>query len=87
MIHVKTKIDRADKDLIAELGTFSAAHDSRGTGDVRGSLHPAIKPIDRDMKFCGSAFTVKCHPPRQPHAAGCDSATHSRGDVPDRLFR
>ena len=61
MIHVKTKIDRADKDLIAELGTFSAAtiHEAQGR---KGSLHPAIKPIDRDMKFCGSAFTVKCHP-------------------------
>ncbi len=71
MIHVKTKIDRADKDLIAELGTFSAAtiHEAQGR---KGSLHPAIKPIDRDMKFCGSAFTVKCHPRDQPHAAGCD---------------
>lgn len=46
MIHVKTKIDRADKDLIAELGTFSAAtiHEAQGR---KGSLHPAIKPIDR----------------------------------------
>lgn len=32
MIHVKTKIDRADKDLIAELGDVLRGHDSRGTG-------------------------------------------------------
>lgn len=61
MVHVTTKIDRADSALIAELGTFSAAtiHEAQGRS---GALDDAIKPLDRDMSFCGSAFTVVCHP-------------------------
>ncbi|MEU1985271.1 4-carboxy-4-hydroxy-2-oxoadipate aldolase/oxaloacetate decarboxylase [Nocardia sp. NPDC019395] len=61
MVHVTTKIDRADKALIDELGTFSAAtiHEAQGR---KGALDSGIKPIDRDMSFCGSAFTVVCHP-------------------------
>ncbi|MFI6364896.1 4-carboxy-4-hydroxy-2-oxoadipate aldolase/oxaloacetate decarboxylase [Nocardia sp. NPDC050630] len=61
MVHVTTKIDRADHALIAELGTFSAAtiHEAQGR---KGALDSGIKPIDRDMSFCGSAFTVICHP-------------------------
>ncbi|MGY4098931.1 4-carboxy-4-hydroxy-2-oxoadipate aldolase/oxaloacetate decarboxylase [Nocardia sp. R16R-3T] len=61
MVHVTTKIDRADRALIDELGTFSAAtiHEAQGR---LGALDSDIKPIDRDMSFCGSAFTVVCHP-------------------------
>ncbi|WP_433715269.1 4-carboxy-4-hydroxy-2-oxoadipate aldolase/oxaloacetate decarboxylase [Nocardia sp. CA-084685] len=61
MVHVTTKIDRADRALIDELGTFSAAtiHEAQGR---TGALDSGIKPIDRDMSFCGSAFTVVCHP-------------------------
>ena len=61
MVHVTTKIDRADQVLIDELGTFSAAtiHEAQGR---KGALDSDIKPIDRDMSFCGSAFTVVCHP-------------------------
>ncbi|WP_433755367.1 4-carboxy-4-hydroxy-2-oxoadipate aldolase/oxaloacetate decarboxylase [Nocardia sp. CA-135398] len=61
MVHVTTKIDRADRALIDELGTFSAAtiHEAQGR---KGALDSGIKPIDRDMSFCGSAFTVVCHP-------------------------
>lgn len=61
MVHVTTKIDRADRALIDELGTFSAAtiHEAQGR---KGALDSDIKPIDRDMSFCGSAFTVVCHP-------------------------
>lgn len=61
MVHVTTKIDRADRQLIDELGTFSAAtiHEAQGRS---GALDDAIKPLDRDMSFCGSAFTVVCHP-------------------------
>ena len=61
MVHVTTKIDRADRRLIDELGRFSAAtiHEAQGR---KGALDSAIKPIDRDMAFCGSAFTVVCHP-------------------------
>lgn len=61
MVHVTTKIDRADSALIEELGTFSAAtiHEAQGRS---GALDSDIKPIDREMSFCGSAFTVVCHP-------------------------
>ncbi len=61
MVHVTTKIHRADTTLIDELGAFSAAtiHEAQGR---KGALDPGIKPIDRDMSFCGSAFTVVCHP-------------------------
>ena len=61
MVHVTTKIDRAEQALIDELGTFSAAtiHEAQGR---KGALDSAIKPIDREMSFCGSAFTVVCHP-------------------------
>lgn len=61
MVHVTTKIRRADTALIDELGTFSAAtiHEAQGR---KGALDSGIKPIDRDMSFCGSAFTVVCHP-------------------------
>lgn len=61
MVHVTTRINRADQDLIDEVSTFSAAtiHEAQGR---RGALDSAIKPIDRTMAFCGSAFTVVCHP-------------------------
>ena len=61
MVHVTTKIDRVDKALIDELSTFSAAtiHEAQGR---KGALDSDIKPIDRGMSFCGSAFTVVCHP-------------------------
>ncbi len=47
MIHVKTKIDRADKDLIAELGgTFSAAtiHEAQGRKGVAASGDQTDRP-------------------------------------------
>ena len=61
MIHVTTKIDRADAGLVDELGRFSAAtiHEAQGR---KGALDSDIKPIDSNMSFCGSAFTVVCHP-------------------------
>jgi 4-hydroxy-4-methyl-2-oxoglutarate aldolase len=61
MVHVTTKIDRADPAAVKDLATFSAAtiHEAQGR---KGALDPAIKPIDRDMAFCGTAFTVACHP-------------------------
>ncbi|MFC0454311.1 4-carboxy-4-hydroxy-2-oxoadipate aldolase/oxaloacetate decarboxylase [Rhodococcus jostii] len=61
MVHVTTKIDRADKAAIDRLGAFSAAtiHEAQGR---KGALDSGIKPIDRDMSFCGSVFTVVCHP-------------------------
>lgn len=61
MIHVTTKIDRADAGLVDEIGRFSAAtiHEAQGR---KGALDSDIKPIDWNMSFCGSAFTVVCHP-------------------------
>jgi 4-hydroxy-4-methyl-2-oxoglutarate aldolase len=61
MVHVTTKIARADRALIAELGSFSAAtiHEAQGR---KGALDSGIKPIDEKSSFCGSAFTVVCHP-------------------------
>ena len=61
MVHVTTKIDRADAAVVKDLATFSAAtiHEAQGR---KGAVNSAIKPIDRDMHFCGTAFTVVCHP-------------------------
>jgi 4-hydroxy-4-methyl-2-oxoglutarate aldolase len=61
MVHVSTKIDRADPAVVKDLAAFSAAtiHEAQGR---KGAVDPAIKPIDRDMHFCGTAFTVVCHP-------------------------
>ncbi|OAK51384.1 4-carboxy-4-hydroxy-2-oxoadipate aldolase/oxaloacetate decarboxylase [Rhodococcoides kyotonense] len=61
MVHVTTKIDRPAKELVDELGAFSAAtiHEAQGRS---GAFDSGIKPLDRDMSFCGPAFTVVCHP-------------------------
>jgi len=61
MIHVTTKIERASEQTIQGLGAFSAAtiHEAQGR---RGALASTIKPIDRDSRFIGSAFTVVCAP-------------------------
>lgn len=61
MVHVTTKIERAAASDIARLGEFTAAtiHEAQGR---RGALDSNIKPIDRDMSFVGSAFTVVCAP-------------------------
>ena len=61
MVHVTTKIDRPDPAVVKELAAFSAAHIHESQGRL-GALDSAIKPIDRDMQFCGPAFTVVCHP-------------------------
>jgi len=59
--HVTTRIQRAAPASIERLGRFTAAtiHEAQGR---RGAVSSAIKPIDRDMSFVGSAFTVVCHP-------------------------
>jgi 4-hydroxy-4-methyl-2-oxoglutarate aldolase len=59
--HVTTRIQRADPASIERLGAFSAAtiHEAQGR---RGAISAAIKPIDRDQRFVGSAFTVVCAP-------------------------
>lgn len=61
MVHVRTKIERARAEDVAALSKFSVAtiHEAQGR---LGAVSPRIKPVDRSMSFCGSAFTVKCAP-------------------------
>jgi len=61
MVHVKTKIERADPADVAAISRYSVAtlHEAQGR---LGAVSPKIKPIDRAMSFCGSAFTVRCAP-------------------------
>lgn len=61
MVHVKTKIERANPVHVEALSKFSVAtiHEAQGR---LGAVSPKIKPIDRNMSFCGSAFTVRCAP-------------------------
>lgn len=61
MVHVTTRIARADAADIARVGEYTAAtiHEAQGR---RGALESTIKPIDPEMSFVGSAFTVVCAP-------------------------
>jgi len=61
MIHIKTKIERPDHELIGRFNTLGAAtvHEASGR---RGAVDPAIKPIRRGLRLCGPAFTVQCGP-------------------------
>ncbi|GGO65582.1 S-adenosylmethionine--2-demethylmenaquinone methyltransferase [Microbacterium nanhaiense] len=61
MVHVTTKIERADAADVARLGEFTAAtiHEAQGR---RGAVASRIKPIDPESSFVGSAFTVVCAP-------------------------
>ncbi len=61
MIHVKTKFERPAADAVARLAKFSSAtiHEAQGR---KGALNSKIKPIDRNMSFCGPAVTVRCAP-------------------------
>lgn len=61
MIHVHTKIDRPDPDVVARLGVFSSAtiHEAQGR---KGALSYRIKPLDDTMEFCGPAVTVQASP-------------------------
>ena len=59
MVHVKTKIERADAAQVAALAKFGTAtiHEAQGR---LGALSSRLKPVDRSMSLCGTAFTVKC---------------------------
>jgi 4-hydroxy-4-methyl-2-oxoglutarate aldolase len=61
MIHVKTKFDRPSEDAVQRLSKFSSAtvHEAQGR---KGALSSKIKPVDRNMSFCGPAVTVVCAP-------------------------
>lgn len=59
--HVTTKIERPTPEQLERLGAFSSAtiHEAQGR---RGAIDSTIKPVDRSMRFVGSAFTVVCAP-------------------------
>lgn len=59
--HITTKIERADAADLAELGRYGTAsiHEAQGR---KGDVDSRIKPIDRDLRFSGSAVTVVCAP-------------------------
>jgi 4-hydroxy-4-methyl-2-oxoglutarate aldolase len=61
MIHLSTKFERPDPDLVEKLSAFSSAtiHEAQGR---LGALDSTIKPVDHRMKLCGPAFTVVCAP-------------------------
>ncbi len=61
MIHVITKIERPNRDVIEQFRALGAAtvHEASGR---RGAVDPAIKPIAKGVRLCGPAFTVQCHP-------------------------
>lgn len=92
MTHIRTRFERPDPTLVAELGTYSAAHIHESQGRV-GALDCDIKPIDPAMSFCGSAFTVVCHPRDNlmlqvaiSHAGAGDVLVVSSGDQPAGQF-
>ena len=61
MIHVITKFDRPDKDLIAQFADIAPAT-AHEVMNKTGSMAYDIKPIYSGMKVCGPALTVLCHP-------------------------
>lgn len=90
--HVITRFERPDPQLVSELGTYSAAHIHEAQGRL-GAIDSGVKPIDRDMSFCGSAYTVVCHPRDNlmlqvaiSHAQPGDVLIVSSGDQPAGQF-
>ena len=61
MVHVKTKIERADPAHVAALAKYGTATIHEAQGRI-GALSSRLKPVDRAMSLCGPAFTVKCAP-------------------------
>jgi len=61
MIHVITHIERTPKELIDQFRGIGTAtvHEASGR---KGAVDCAIKPISREVRLCGPAFTVQCHP-------------------------
>lgn len=61
MIHVRTKFDRPDPEMVAAIAQFSSAtiHEAQGR---KGAISYRIKPVDPSMEFCGPAVTVQAHP-------------------------
>lgn len=57
MPNIITKFERANPEDVKALSKFGTAtiHEAQGR---LGALSPRLKPIDRNMKLCGPAFTV-----------------------------
>lgn len=60
-MHVIHKIERVDRELLAELRRISAATVHEAFGG-QGALPSTIKPLTREMSLCGPAVTVKVRP-------------------------
>ena len=58
MIHVIKHIPRPDAALVEKLSRHGAATVHEAMGRV-GAMERSIKPLARDMKICGPAFTVR----------------------------
>lgn len=52
---------RPSQELVQQLAEFSSAtiHEAQGR---KGALSSRLKPLDRGMQLCGTAFTVRCAP-------------------------
>ncbi|OQB24199.1 MAG: 4-hydroxy-4-methyl-2-oxoglutarate aldolase [Firmicutes bacterium ADurb.Bin182] len=61
MVHVRTKIERPTEKIISAFKEHASAtiHEASGR---KGYIDCAIKPIARELKICGPAFTVQCAP-------------------------
>jgi len=59
MLNILKSIPAADEKLVKELAQCSVATVHEALGQI-GALDGAIKPLDRNMKLCGRAITVKC---------------------------
>lgn len=61
MVHVNTSIARPDARLIESFRSMTSATVYEASGR-KGSVDPAIKPLARGIRICGSVVTVQCHP-------------------------
>jgi len=61
IVHVRSRIDRPDKDLIEAFRPLDVATVYEASGR-KGYIDASIKPIARGVRICGPAFTVQCAP-------------------------
>jgi len=61
MIHVRTRIERPQDEVISSFRSIPSATIHEAGGRI-GFIDPVIKPIAKGMRICGPAFTVQCAP-------------------------
>jgi len=61
VIHVIIQIRRLPQKIIEQFRNTSVATVYEASG-MKGYINPQIKPLNRGMKICGSAFTVQTAP-------------------------